>query len=180
MTEHRLLSRLKQRDPKALEALIDQYAGYVTSIISAVLGARRRAEDVEELASDVFFAVWNHASALKPGRARAYIGTTARNHARNFLRKRQEMPMDLDELPALTSGDTPENRLLQQEQDRMVREAIEAMPPTDREIFLRFYYYYQPTAQIALSMGMEDSTVRVRLMRGRNLLKKKLGKEAVL
>lgn len=88
--------------------------------------------------------------------------------------------MDLDELPALAEGDSPENRVLRREQARLVREAVLGMSQPDREIFLRYYYYLQTSAQIAREMGMEDSTVRVRLMRGRNTLKKTLWKEDVL
>lgn len=180
MTEEKLLHQLKKRRPEALERLIVQYNSYVVSVVTAVLGQRGSSQDVEELVSDVFVAIWAHTDALQPGKVRAYIGATARNRAKSFLRKRQELPMDLDELPALAEGDSPENRVLRREQARLVREAVLGMSQPDREIFLRYYYYLQTSAQIAREMGMEDSTVRVRLMRGRNTLKKTLWKEDVL
>ena len=180
MTEEKLLRRLRKQDARALEALIDQYNAYVVSIVSAVLGENRRQEDVEELVSDVFLAVWNHAGAITPGKLRPYIGMAARNTAKSFLRKNRILTMDLDEIPALPSGQTPESGLLQKEQRKLVRQAIEGMPEKDREIFLRYYYYCQTSAQIAREMGMEDSTVRVRLMRGRDRLKQTLCKEDVL
>lgn len=179
MTEERLIARMKKRDVRALERLIDLYNGYVASIVSAVLGSQRRPEDVEELVSDVFLSVWNHAEALKPGKLRAYLGAAARNRAKSFLRKIREIPMDLDEIPALTEGNTPENRLLRREQSNLVREAVLQMPQPDREIFLRYYYYLQTSTQIAGAMGLTNSNVRVRLMRGRNTLKQTLCKEGV-
>lgn len=180
MTEERLISRLQKQDVRALERLIDQYNGYVAAIVSAVLGNGSRPEDVEELVSDVFLSIWNHAGALRAGKLRPYIGACARNRAKSFLRKSRELPMDLDEIPAVADGNTPENQLLRREQCRLVREAVLQMPPTDREIFLRYYYYLQTSGQIALAMGMEDSNVRVRLMRGRKALKQALCKEGVL
>ena len=67
LTEEKLLRGLRSRQPAALEAMIAQYNRYVATILTAVLGANAQKEDVEELSSDVFVAVWNHADALKPG-----------------------------------------------------------------------------------------------------------------
>lgn len=180
MTEEKLLSRMKKRDSRALERMIDQYSAYVASVIGAVLGESRRTEDVEELASDVFLSVWNHAGQVTPGKLRPYLGAAARNAAKSFLRKRRELPMDLDEVPGLTAGDDPEDQVLLREQARLVREAVLEMEQPDREIFLRRYYYLQSSTQIAQAMDMEPGTVRIRLMRGRNVLKQKLWKEDIL
>ena len=54
------------------------------------------------------------------------------------------------------------------------------MEQPDREIFLRYYYYLQSSAEIAQAMGMGASAVRARLMRGRNVLRNKLCKEEIL
>lgn len=180
MTEEKLLSRMKKRDSRALERMIDQYSAYVASVIGAVLGESRRTEDVEELASDVFLSVWNHAGQVTPGKLRPYLGASARNAAKSFLRKQRELPMDLDEVPGLTAGDDPENQVLLREQARLVREAVLEMEQPDREIFLRRYYYLQSSSQIAQALDMEPGTVRIRLMRGRNVLKQKLWKEDIL
>ena len=66
LTEEKLLRGLRSRQSAALEAMIAQYNRYVATILTAVLGVNARKEDVEELSSDVFVAVWNHADALKP------------------------------------------------------------------------------------------------------------------
>ena len=180
MTEEKLLSRLKKRDTRALERMIDQYSAYVASVIAAVLGPSRRTEDVEELSSDVFLAVWNHVDQVTPGKLRPYLGASARNAAKSFLRRQRELPVDIDELPGLSTGDSPENQVLRQEQARLVREAVMEMEQPDREIFLRRYYYLQSSAQIGQALDMEPGTVRIRLMRGRNVLKQKLWKEDIL
>lgn len=178
MTEEKMLSCLKQGDTKALEELIGQYNTYVSSIITMILHKNAGKEDVEELVSDVFLSIWKHADALRPGKVKAYIGASARNAAKSFLRKRQTLPMDLDELPALSAG--PENQVLLQEQRKLVQKAVENLPQPDREIFLRYYYYLQTSAQIAQAMDMTPANIRSRLMRGRNALKQALWKEDVL
>lgn len=179
MTEERWIARMKQQDVRALEKLIDRYNGYVTAVVTAVLGRQGSPEDVEELVSDVFLAVWKHAGALTPGKLRPYLGAAARNHAKSFLRRQKTLPMDLDEIPALADGDTPEHQLLRREQRRLVRDTVLAMPQPDREIFLRYYYYLQTSEQIAAAMGLTASNVRVRLMRGRTALKQTLCEKGV-
>lgn len=179
MTEEKMLSRLKRGKPDALEALIDQYNSYVASIVTFILGASGTRQDVEELVSDVFLAIWSHADALSPGKVKPYIAATARNKARSFLRSRRDLPMELDEviLPAM---DDTEERFIQKEQHNRVREAVLEMPPPDDEIFLRYYYYFQTTVEIARQMEITPGTVRIHLMRGRNKLKEKFLKEEVL
>jgi RNA polymerase sigma-70 factor (ECF subfamily) len=180
MTEEKLLHRLRRHKQDALEALIGQYNNYVCAVIINTLGQNFSQEDVKEIASDVFLAVWDHADAIHLGKLKAYLGTAARNKSKDFRRKQQTLPMDLDEVPALTDGKTPESQLLRQEQQELVRKAVLELPQPDREIFLRYYYYLQTSAQIAEAMGMEDSTVRGRLMRGRNHLKQMLLKEGIV
>ena len=180
LTEEKLLRGLRDRQPAALEALIAQYNRYVATILTAVLGANGCQQDVEELSSDVFVAVWKHADALKPGKVKAYIGATARNTAKSFLRKQRKLPMDEDELLEIADRQTPEHTLLKKERQKLVQEAVLCMEQPDREIFLRYYYYLQSSTQIAQAMGMGASAVRARLVRGRNVLRNKLCKEEIL
>ena len=48
------------------------------------------------------------------------------------------------------------------------------MGQPDRDIFLRFYYYYQSIEDIALEMDINLSTVKSKLRRGRGKLKQTL------
>ena len=54
---------------------------------------------------------------------------------------------------------------------------MDGLPPEDRDIFLRHYFWYQTVSQIARETGMNESTVKSRLKRGREKLRKKLVKE---
>ena len=180
MKEDFLLCQIKKQRPQALERLIDLYTPYVRTIVASILGEWGTAEDREELISDIFLAVWDHAQQIQPGKLKAYLGASARNKSKDFLRAIRPLEMDVDDVPALTDGTTPENQFLRQEQQRLVRQALDAMPSEDREIFLRYYYYLQTSQQIAAAMDMTASAVRTRLMRGRNTLKQTLLKEDIL
>lgn len=177
MTDDRILKGLREQETAALEAMMGKYRSLVTRIISNVLGSAGTPDDVEELCSDTFFAVWTYARGVKNGKLKAYLSTTARNKAKTFLRERRELPMDLDMVEIPDMGPTPEDCAIEQELSRMIRRAIDRMRPKDREIFLRYYYYFETTGEIAQRMGIPDATVRSRLSRGRKILQKSLSKE---
>ena len=50
------------------------------------------------------------------------------------------------------------------------------MPEPDRTIFLRHYFYYQKTADIARAMEINVNTVQSKLRRGRESLYRELTK----
>ena len=62
--EQKLLEALRTQEPWGLEAAINRYAPYVAGVIKRVLGNLGTQEDLEELSSDVFVALWRQASSL--------------------------------------------------------------------------------------------------------------------
>ena len=177
-SDAQLLRRMQMGDDKALGLLMDRYAGYVYQVIANVLLQSGTASDAEELTSDTFYAVWSHAGSISSRNLKAYLAVTARNKAKSFLRKKRELPMDLDTMP-LSDGISLEDRAMEQELKLLLHKAIEKMRPQDRDIFLRYYYYMQTTSQISQLLNIPHSTVRTRLMRGRKTLKKLLTKEGL-
>lgn len=179
MTEEKLLRRLKAQDPEALEELMETYQKLIYITISNILGRLGSPNDIEELVSDTFLAVWNYAENISPGKLRAYLCTTARNRAKSFLRSKKALPMDVDEVEISTAAPSPEEAIMQKDVTQQVKKAINKMRPKDREIFLRYYYYFQTSEEIAEAMSIPSSTVRSRLIRGRKILQKYLNKEAL-
>ena len=68
MVEHEALKKLKHKDERALEWFIDRYAAYVNTIIYNIIGLSMSAADIEEVSSDVFFALWVNAKRISPGK----------------------------------------------------------------------------------------------------------------
>lgn len=171
MTEAIALRDLQAGSEKALEWFIRTYTPYVTTIIHNVSGSCLDLSDVEEVAADVFYKLWEHASSVHS--PKGFLGTVARNLAKNKCRQLHgDLP--LEEQILLVDELTPETQLEQQECTRAVKRAIGAMPHPDREIFLRFYYYCQTMDAISEEMGINLSTVKTRLRRGRIRLRSAL------
>ena len=173
MDENSALQALCAVDEAALLWFIDRYTAYVATIINNMLLPRLTAADAEEAAADVFLALWKNAPRIKPGGVRAYLGGIARNKARDALRSlREELPLEEDVLSI--PGPGPDEALTERELAERTRRAVELMPEPDREIFLRHYYYCQGVADIALALDMNANTVKTRLRRGRERLRKEL------
>ena len=173
MTEATALLRLQHGREDALAWFIDKYTPYVCTVIRYIIGAAMTEEDVEEAASDVFLTLWERADCVSLATLRPWLGGVARNKARQKLRDRG-LALSLDEDLLAVDGPDPEEALEQAELERLVRAAVLAMEPTDREIFLRYYYHCQPVAAVARELKLPVSTVKSRLKRGREKLRAKL------
>jgi RNA polymerase sigma-70 factor (ECF subfamily) len=177
MREAALMERLRQQDQDALDQLTTRYRSYVCTILSNMLQGTGCYADVEELCSDVFLALWQHVEEVEDGKIKPWLGTVARNRAKSWLRARQELPMDIDEIELPDDGPGLEDEAIRAELAAAVRKAVDSLKPKDRDIFLRYYFYLQPVEEIAAALHMAPVSVRSRLSRGREVLRKRLEKE---
>ena len=172
MNEEQLIRLLKRRNEKALTELVRQYSAYVSTIARNIGRNVFSESDVEEIAADAFIAVWNNADKLRTNTLRSYLGTVVRNTAISRLRQfRYTLP--IDELQIASDEDIEaktECKLLCAE----LRTIVNGMEQKDKEILLRFYFYYQRIPQIAEEMQITEATAKTRLHRARKKLLERL------
>ena len=174
LDEKELLRQLQKQRAGALEQAVAQYGAYVLAIIRNRSRGVLTPEDHEEIASDVFFALWNGAARIERGQLRPWLGAVARNRTAEAMRKQNiYLPLEDDTLITL---DRLWEQMLEKERCAAITQAMRALPDEDREIFYRFYDLSQTAAQIAEDLHLNASTVRSRLMRGRRILSKTMGK----
>lgn len=150
MDETKLLRKVCQGNQKAFEQIMERYTAYVATIIYGIIGQNMSTQDVEEVVSDIFVTLWQQAEQVQKGK--------------------------LDEIPLLQEEEFPEQLYLKREKQSVIRQALLSMEHPDREIFLRHYYYYQTVTCIADEMNLSPSSIKSRLARGRQKLKKYLHK----
>lgn len=173
MTEASALRELKKGSERALEWFIGAYTPYVTAIIHNIIGDQMDMTDVEEVAADVFYALWENAGKVYS--VKGYLGTVARNMAKNRLRA-LGYDLPLEEQILVVDGGNPEAELEEKEKAKAVKRAVLRMPHPERDIFLRHYYYCQKLETISEEMGIPLSTVKTKLRRGRARLGRELEK----
>ena len=170
-----LVQAMKHREPGAPERFQTTFTPLLRYIITPILSDER---DREECLSDVALQVWDAIGSYDPSRASftTWLSTLARNAAlnrrRSIERRRESGPPD-ENIPV--SVGNPEQTVLKAEAARAVWDAVGRLGRRDRELFLRKYYYYQPTAQIAAEFGLTVRAVEGRLYRVRKHLQDELG-----
>ncbi len=181
MDEGILIQRLKQQDSDALDDAIRQYARLVSAVISNLGGNSLTAEDVEELTEDTFIAMWYNTDKLEAGKLKAYICQIAKNKTKNRLRDsaKHNKVINIDDVSA-ESDFLLTNDIEEKQASMILYDAINEIGEPDRELILRRYYYYQNSKQIGEIMSMNAQTVRTRLSRAKDKLKKLLAERGLV
>lgn len=162
-------------DEAALEAIINRYTAYVYTIVRNIVDDSLGEEDVKEIVSDVFFTLWKSGRETPPRNLKGFLARIARSRAVDALRRRRTvLPLEEDMLELPVDG--PETEAIRQAEYAALRRAVDSLPEPDRTVFLRHYFLYQPVSAVAEAMRLNVSTVKTKLRRGRDALRRELEK----
>jgi RNA polymerase sigma-70 factor (ECF subfamily) len=173
LTETTALRNLRKGDTEALAFFIHKYTPYVTTVVYNIIGNSMDRADLEEVVSDVFVALWQNAELVHS--PKGFLGTTARNKAKNKARE-LKLSLPLEDAIIVIDELDPEAQIEKRELSAAVKRAVLEMGQPEKDIFLRFYYYYQTLEEIAEDMRIPLSTVKTKLRRGRLKLKQTLAR----
>jgi RNA polymerase sigma-70 factor (ECF subfamily) len=175
MTDERLLALASRGDEAAFLALYERHRDPVFRFAYRLLGSIELAEDV---AHDCFLSLLSRPEGFDASRAslRTYLLAAARNLAmKHFRGQRGEDALeDLAEEPPLPERHGPLRQLLDEELSEAVRRAIDNLPPLQREALVLFEYEELMLSEIAVVVGADVGTVKARIHRARQRLKKQL------
>lgn len=170
----KLLHKLKKHDQKALEAIMEQYSRLVANIIYNVSKGNLSKEDIEETMTDVFVTLWNNAEKVQQGKLKSYICCIAKTRTLNKMAvTKNKAILNIDDYD-IEADFSIEDATEQKDIHRELREIIDEIGMPDREILVRYYYYYQNVTQISNLMGINLETVKSKLRRTREKIKSKL------
>lgn len=169
--ESNLTAGIKDGDLSALETAIDSLSGYVLTVVRNFSRGILSPQDMEEAVQDTFVALWKSRSRLDPDSGlKPYLSAIARNNVKNRFR-RIKPTEDISELELPSDFDVAE-RAEMSEILACMSEGLKALSDEDKAVFMRFYFYGEKTSVIAQIMGLTESTVRSKLTRIRQKLKK--------
>ena len=183
--ERRIIALLQTRDEHVLQEIRQKYGGLCYALAYNMLDSR---EDAEECVNDMLLAVWNSVPPHDPVSLEAYLVTLVRRAAMDRIRTQtrqkrggRQFAQALDELSEiLPSDEQVESQVEQRELTRALKAFLDTLPPDTRHIFMQRYFMSTPVKQIAADMNMQQSAVKMSLLRTRNKLKDYLGKEGLL
>jgi RNA polymerase sigma-70 factor, ECF subfamily len=176
MTDEQLLTKASRGDEAAFLLLYERHRDAVFRFSYRMLGSTALAEDVTQ---DCFLSLIRRPDGFDEKRAalRTYLLAAARNLSLKSLRRLgQEVTLDeYAEGPAAGDrAEEPLRKLLDEELVFEVSRAVGELPPLQREALVLFEYEEFSLKEIALIVGTDVGTVKARLHRARQRLKREL------
>lgn len=170
------VERVLAGDTSAFAGIVRRWQGPLVNLAYRFCRDRGRAE---EMAQEAFLrayrglAKWRRDSAFS-----TWLFALATNVYRTELRRIPANTFSFDDVaePRDMRGDGQaiHGRLEDENRDRAVRRAVAALPSKYKEALLLFYFHEMDVAAAAQSLGVAEGTVKARLFRGRELLRRKL------
>ena len=182
MEDNAIIDLYWSRAPEAISQTHAKYGKYCRSVAGNILPDRR---DVEECVNDTWLRAWNAIPPQRPRSLGAFLSKITRNLAFDRLKARGrvrrgggELTLALEELGECVSpSDSVEEEVQRKELEGAVRAFLRGLPPRDRDIFLRRYFFVEPVGEIAARYAMGENAVSAVLSRTRKKLRTHLERE---
>ena len=142
----------------------------------------------EEVLLDVYMQVWRQSAGydMDRGAPLAWLTTIARSRASDRLRSGRLELQRSEPLETIsyrgTTASNPEESAVITERQAMVRRALDALSPEQREVIEIAYYSGMSHSEIAIKLGQPPGTVKTRtrlgMMKLRDMLRPVAGSAA--
>lgn len=171
MNDEQLAEMLKKKDESALEAIMERFAPLVSAVIYSVSKGSLTPADIDETAADVFFCLWRNAAKVQKESLKGYLCIIAKTKAKDKI-KSLKIPdiIDIDDIELKDEfliADNTDRQVLHDD----ITAALAQFQKTDRDILIRYYYYYQSAPRIAEITGLKPETVKSKIKRAKVKIK---------
>ncbi|WP_294515564.1 sigma-70 family RNA polymerase sigma factor [uncultured Intestinimonas sp.] len=183
MTEQELVERARKGDESAFEVLVTDNEKRIYNLCRRLTG---NPEDAAELTQEAFLNAWRGLGRFQGESSfSTWLYRLASNACIDFLRKekrRQNLSMtvsldDEEEARQVELPDeryTPERELERTEVRQAVAAGLERLTPEHRQVLVMREINGLSYAEIGAVLGLEEGTVKSRIARARNALRKVL------
>jgi RNA polymerase sigma-70 factor (ECF subfamily) len=183
MVDLELVRRTKSGDVQAFEELFNRYQKRVYNLVYRILSDEN---DAADLTQEVFVRVFHSIGRLRAEEAFfTWLKTVTVNVCRDYMRRRPPRTESLDATMQIDDGDIqrdiadqsagPEKILLSQDRQRMVQKAVSSLSDDHRLVVVLHHIDGMDVSDIAKMLGSPVGTIKSRLARARDELKRKLG-----
>ena len=185
MNDKSIVDLYFNRDEEAITQTDKKYGRYCYSIAYNILTNK---EDAEESVSDTYMAAWKSMPPKRPSILATFLGKITRHLSIDRWRSRNrykrgggEIILALEELEdCIADSQTVEKTYERKQLALVFNRFLEALPETERRIFLCRYWYMDSISDISNYYSFSDSKVTSMLHRTRKKLRAVLEKEDLL
>ena len=173
----RMITRAQHGDPEALQAIFSRYGKPVLAFIYHMLGDRTAAE---ELTQETFFRAYRGLSRIQEGvKFSTWLFGIARNVAREAIRDkmrgvREVGRDDLASIPMRDDKAGPEENVMSEELQRVIRRSLGSLPEDQRVVFVLKLLRRLPYEEISLITGASIGKLKTDLHRARLQMRQSL------
>ena len=161
-------------EPEAFGVLVDKYKA---GIFAYVFARIKNFQDAQELTQDVFLCAYQGLHKLKRYESFSFwLFRIASNQCKKWQRNqiRHPQPESIEDIdPKIIDKSSLEfhhNEIMNQS----VREALDSLPDTYREVLMLYYFGDMDSKEIAESLGTSPTAIRMRISRAREQLKEEM------
>lgn len=180
--EASLVERHRQGDAEAFAEIYQQFESMVYNLALRMSGNRADAEDISQ---ETFLRAYRHLKKFKgKSSLKTWVFRIALNCSNTRLKRRgRRWARTVDDAEsklenAVDEGRSPEESAVSTDFSETVRAGLAELPIAYREAVLLRDFEELNYAEIAEVLGVRIGTVRSRIARGRNLLRKRLEVES--
>ena len=173
--EGQQLVAARGHDPAAFEALVRRHQAPVFNFCLRLLG---QPDDAADVVQETFVQLYSHLGTLDEREPLApWLFRVARNRCIDLIRRRRTVPLESDEGIKHLSDEPIDDQPLPEEiaeradLQRLLAEAIQALPPVYGEVVALRYAADRSFSEIAAIVGCDEGAARVRFHRAKALLR---------
>jgi len=172
--DREIVRKVLAGDADAFGRIVARWQGPLVSLAYRFARDHGRAED---LAQDAFLRVYRTLGSWREDSAfSTWLFALALNLFRTELRRIPPRTVSIDDVGELRDGRSATNAVDDSDRDRALRAAVAALPAKYRDAMTVFYFHRSDVAVTAKTLGVPEGTVKARLHRGRELLRRKLSR----
>jgi RNA polymerase sigma-70 factor (ECF subfamily) len=165
------VDRVLAGDVRAFEGIVRRWQGPLVNMAWRYCRDRGRAE---EMAQEAFFRAWRGLAAWRRESSfSTWLFALAANVFRTELQRFPAVNVPLEDVAEPAGPATQHDGLQEKQSHDAVRRAVLALPQRYREPVVLYYFHEMDVAAASRTMGLPEGTVKARLARGRELLRKR-------
>jgi len=170
-SDEAIIARVVAGDTAAFEAIVRRWQSPLVNLAWRFCRDRARAE---EMAQEAFLRAWRNLGQFRGESAfSTWLFALAANLYRTELRRIPATMLSLDEIAEPPDPMVAGLAFDESSRDESLRRAVLALPEKYRDAILLFYFHEQDVPAAARTLRIPDGTVKARLFRGRELLRRK-------
>ncbi|MGE5701678.1 MAG: RNA polymerase sigma factor [Clostridia bacterium] len=176
MTDSQLIRAIKEGNLESYAEIIRRYEKKIFAFVSHMLRQAHLEHIAEDICQETFYKAYKSIESFRDVEATfsTWLYTIARNTVLSELRKSRNADVYLEDtlqVPAVSHERLPEQQLLKNEREVLVRQAINSLPEKQRSALILREYEQMDYNEIATILDLTVSSVKSLLFRARQSIK---------